>query len=82
MAEKLSMRLQCPVPKMDFDVIQLGHGKRWLMTHRLLKSGVFEVLQNEFLREEHDGSIVDLTGKTAITTDSLWFHHFSPAEYQ
>ncbi|HPQ99701.1 MAG TPA: hydrogenase expression/formation protein HypE [Saprospiraceae bacterium] len=71
MAEKLSMRLQCPVPKMDFDVIQLGHGSGGLMTHRLLKSGVFEVLQNEFLREEHDGSIVDLTGKTAITTDSF-----------
>ncbi|MEZ4899060.1 MAG: hydrogenase expression/formation protein HypE [Saprospiraceae bacterium] len=71
MADRLTMRLQCPVPKMDFEVIQLGHGSGGLMTHRLLKSGVFEVLQNEFLKEEHDGAVLQLNGKTAITTDSF-----------
>jgi hydrogenase expression/formation protein HypE len=45
MNEKIKMNLQCPMPKFDFDVITLGHGSGGLLTHRLLQSGVFDILK-------------------------------------
>ncbi|MCB0274557.1 MAG: hydrogenase expression/formation protein HypE [Calditrichaeota bacterium] len=65
------MQLQCPLPKLDFDMITLGHGSGGILTNRLLDSGVFDLLKNEFLDERHDGSILQLSGKTAFTTDSF-----------
>ena len=41
------MQLSCPMPKFDFDVITLGHGSGGLLTHKLLQSGVFDILKNE-----------------------------------
>ncbi len=64
------MQLQCPMPKFDFDVITLGHGSGGLLTHRLLQSGVFDVLKNELLDQQHDGASFELHGKTAFSTDS------------
>ena len=64
------MNLQCPMPKFDFDVITMGHGSGGLLTHRLLQSGVFDVLKNELLDQQHDGAIFELNGKTAFSTDS------------
>ena len=68
---KLSIQLNCPVPKLDFDIITLGHGSGGLLTHRLLDAGVFKLLANEFLDEQHDGALLDLSGKVAFTTDSF-----------
>lgn len=68
---KLKMQLQCPMPKLDFDVITLGHGSGGLLTSKLLESGVFDLLKNEWLDERHDGAMLDLSGKTAFTTDSF-----------
>lgn len=68
--ERPSMRFSCPMPKLDFDVITMGHGGGGLLTHRLLKSGVFDLLKNEFLDQQHDGAFLNLTGRTAFTTDS------------
>jgi hydrogenase expression/formation protein HypE len=68
---KLSMQLQCPLPKTDFDVITLGHGSGGLLTHQLLESGVFELLKNDLLDTQHDGAIFELSGKTAFSTDSF-----------
>jgi hydrogenase expression/formation protein HypE len=68
--EKLSVRLSCPMPTLDFDVITMGHGSGGLLTHRLLKSGVFSLLKNEHLDQQHDGAILNLNGRTAFTTDS------------
>ncbi|MEM7549935.1 MAG: hydrogenase expression/formation protein HypE [Bacteroidota bacterium] len=65
------MNLDCPMPKLDFDVITIGHGSGGLLTHKLLDSGVFNVLSNSYLDEEHDGAILQLNGKTAFTTDSF-----------
>lgn len=65
-----SIALNCPLPKLDFDVITMGHGSGGLLTHRLLESGVFNVLKNEMLDQQHDGAIFHLEGKTAFTTDS------------
>ncbi len=70
MTEKLKIELQCPMPKFDFDVITLGHGSGGLLTHRLLQSGVFKVLKNDFLDQQHDGAIFELNGKVAFSTDS------------
>ena len=63
--------LSCPMPKLDFDVITLGHGSGGALTNQLLDSGVFSLLDNEFLRTRHDGAIFDWSGKTAFTTDSF-----------
>lgn len=64
------MTLQCPMPKFDFDVITMGHGSGGLLTHRLLQSGVFDVLKNELLDQQHDGASFELNGRTAFSADS------------
>jgi len=58
------------MPKFEFDVITMGHGSGGLLTHRLLQSGVFDVLKNELLDQQHDGASFELTGNTAFSTDS------------
>ncbi len=63
--------MQCPMPTLDFDVITLGHGSGGLLTNKLLDSGVFDVLKNDLLNKRHDGAVLDLSGKTAFTTDSF-----------
>jgi hydrogenase expression/formation protein HypE len=62
--------LNCPMPKLDFDVITLGHGSGGVLTHKLLDSGVFNILKNDFLNEQHDGAILNFNGPVAFTTDS------------
>ena len=64
------MNVQCPMPKFDFDVITLGHGSGGLLTHKLLKSGVFNVLKNDLLDQQHDGARFILNGPVAFSTDS------------
>ncbi|MEP7110443.1 MAG: hydrogenase expression/formation protein HypE [Ferruginibacter sp.] len=64
------MNLSCPIPKFDFDVITLGHGSGGLLTHRLLKSGVFDIFKNDLLDQQHDGASFELYGKVAFSTDS------------
>lgn len=65
------MQLQCPMPKVDFEVITLGHGSGGTLTHQLLKTGVFDLLKNDILDEQHDGAFLELQGKTAFSTDSF-----------
>ena len=65
------MQLTCPMPKLDFDVITLGHGSGGLLTQKLLESGVFDLLKNEHLDKRHDGAVLDINGKIAFTTDSF-----------
>ena len=65
------MQLQCPMPKLEFDVITLGHGSGGVLTNKLLDSGVFDLLSNDILDERHDGAFLELNGKTAFSTDSF-----------
>jgi hydrogenase expression/formation protein HypE len=58
------------MPKFDFDVITLGHGSGGLLTHKLLQSGVFNLLKNDLLDQQHDGASFELNGKVAFSTDS------------
>ncbi len=69
--EKLKMQLSCPMPKLDFDIITLGHGSGGLLTNKLLDSGVFDLLSNDWLDRRHDGAFLELHGQTAFTTDSF-----------
>lgn len=67
---RLSVQLNCPLPKLDFDVITLGHGSGGVLTHQLLDTGVFTILKNDLLNEQHDGAILNLNSRVAFTTDS------------
>jgi hydrogenase expression/formation protein HypE len=64
------MKLECPLPKFDFDIITLGHGSGGLLTQRLLQSGVFDILKNDSLDQQHDGAMLELNGRVAFSTDS------------
>ncbi|MCC8423519.1 hydrogenase expression/formation protein HypE [Mucilaginibacter sp. UR6-11] len=64
------MLLSCPIPKLDFDTINLGHGSGGTLTSQLLDAGVFSLLGNELLDKKHDGAIFNLTGKIAMSTDT------------
>lgn len=64
------MKLECPMPKFDFDVITMGHGSGGLLTHRLLQSGIFSVFRNEMLDQQHDGASLELGGTVSFSTDS------------
>lgn len=68
------MQLSCPIPKFEFDVITIGHGSGGLLTHKLLQSGVFDVLKNDMLNQQHDGAMFELSGKLAFSTDSYVIH--------
>ena len=71
MDQKIRMQLQCPMPKLDFDIITLGHGSGGLLTNRLLESGVFNLFRNDLLDERHDGAVFNVqAGGMAFSTDS------------
>jgi hydrogenase expression/formation protein HypE len=68
---KSILSTSCPMPKLDFEIITMGHGSGGLLTHKLLDAGVFDVLSNEYLDKQHDGAVFDVSaGKMAFTTDS------------
>ncbi len=69
--KKIKMQLQCPMPNLDIEIITLGHGSGGILTNRLLDTGVFDLLKNDLLDKRHDGATLNLTGKTAFTTDSF-----------
>ncbi|MBK6930432.1 MAG: hydrogenase expression/formation protein HypE [Saprospirales bacterium] len=58
------------MPKLDFDVINLGHGSGGLLTNKLLEAGVFDVLKNPLLDTHHDGAVLEMNGQMAFSTDS------------
>lgn len=64
------MNLSCPLPKFDFDTINMGHGSGGTLTNQLLDAGVFKLLENELLNKKHDGAIFNLNGKVAMSTDT------------
>ncbi len=69
--KKVKMQLSCPMPKLNIEVITLGHGSGGILTNRLLDTGVFKLLQNDLLDKRHDGALLNLSGTTAFTTDSF-----------
>lgn len=71
MSEKSIMNLSCPMPKLEFDMITLGHGSGGTLTNQLLNSGVFNILSNPYLDEKHDGAIFSINGRMAFSSDSF-----------
>jgi len=67
----VKMQMSCPMPKLDFDVITLGHGSGGVLTNKLLDTGVFDLLSNDILDERHDGAFIEMNGKLAFSTDSF-----------
>jgi hydrogenase expression/formation protein HypE len=65
------IRLQCPMPQLDFDIITLGHGSGGVLTHNLLNCGVFDILKNDYLDEHHDGAFLEVKNPIAFSTDSF-----------
>lgn len=51
--------------------IQLGHGSGGQMTRELLDDFIFSTLSNPFLDQKHDGAVISLSGKIAVSTDSF-----------
>ena len=64
------MILSCPLPKLDFDTINLGHGSGGTLTSQLLDAGVFKLLENDLLNKKHDGAIFNINGNVAMSTDT------------
>lgn len=56
---------------LGFDNISLGHGSGGLMTRELLDQIIFKVFSNPYLNQKHDGSLIKVQGKLAISTDSF-----------
>ncbi|MCB0371401.1 MAG: hydrogenase expression/formation protein HypE [Muricauda sp.] len=56
---------------LGYDTINLGHGSGGLMTRDLLDKIIFETFSNPYLDQKHDGSIIQMDGKIAISTDSF-----------
>ena len=70
MSSIIKMQMQCPVPNSELDVITMGHGSGGILTHKLLQTGVFDLLKNELLNQQHDGASFALNGNIAFSTDS------------
>lgn len=66
---ELTRSIACPLPKLDFHSIQLGHGSGGLLTRKLLDEVIFPALA---IQGEHDGAILPaIQGPAVTTTDSF-----------
>jgi len=59
------------IDNFDFQTINLGHGSGGELTRKLLDKLIFSVFSNPYLNEKHDGAIVKIEGRVAISTDSF-----------
>lgn len=59
------------ISDLGFDNISLGHGSGGLMTRELLDQIIFKVFSNPYLDQKHDGSLIEMDGKMAVSTDSF-----------
>lgn len=53
------------------ETINLGHGSGGELTRKLIDELIFKTFDNPYINEKHDGSIVFLEGKIAMSTDSF-----------
>ena len=64
--------LSCPVPLSNYPHVLLAHGGGGRLTQRLIEQLFVPSFDNAFLRELHDGAVLDVGGKKlAFTTDSF-----------
>jgi hydrogenase expression/formation protein HypE len=67
----INMQLHCPMPKLDFEIVTLGHGSGGQLTNQLLDKVIFEALHNPLLDRRDDGAVLHMNGNIAFTTDSF-----------
>jgi len=66
------MELNCPIPITDYERVLLAHGGGGKLMHQLIDKMIYREFKNEFLSQNHDGSILPINGnKLAFTTDSF-----------
>ena len=70
--EKLmQFNLNCPIPINEYDKVLMAHGGGGKLSDQLIHKMFFSQLDNEYLRQAHDGAIVQLPqGRLAFSTDS------------
>lgn len=62
----------CPVPNNSFEKILLAHGGGGSLMNNLIERRFLPLLDNQWLRQQHDGAILDFEGLIlAFTTDSF-----------
>lgn len=61
----------CPLPKVDFDSITLGHGSGGQLTDALLEKTIRPLFANEHIDKQHDGAVFSARGHYAFSTDSF-----------
>ncbi|MFN3231336.1 MAG: hydrogenase expression/formation protein HypE [Alphaproteobacteria bacterium] len=60
----------CPVPGTGADTIQMAHGGGGLAMNRLIETVFRPAFANAYLDQAHDGAVLDLAPRAAMTTDS------------
>lgn len=65
------MKLQCPMPELDYEIITLGHGSGGKLTNRLLDKTIFDIFKNDTIDTRHDGAILSMGEKIVFSTDSF-----------
>jgi hydrogenase expression/formation protein HypE len=60
----------CPVPHGLPDTVQLAHGGGGRAMQKLIDSLFRSAFDNDWLNREHDGALLELPGRCALTTDT------------
>lgn len=70
--EALNFDLNCPIPISDYDKVLMAHGGGGKLSNQLIQKMFFDHFESDKLNKEHDGAIIELTGKNiAFSTDSF-----------
>jgi hydrogenase expression/formation protein HypE len=65
------MKISCPVPINNDDIVTLAHGGGGKLSNRLIHDLFICELGNSWLNTAHDGAILEMKGKIAFSTDSF-----------
>lgn len=64
--------LSCPVPISTYDKVLLAHGGGGKLTHQLIQNTFLPILDNDLLRQQHDGTEFQVNGnRLVMSTDSF-----------
>jgi len=63
--------LSCPLPFAGYDRVVLAHGGGGRLMHRLIRDVFLAAFGDPLLARGHDGAVLDLSGRMAITTDAF-----------
>jgi hydrogenase expression/formation protein HypE len=67
----MEFNLNCPIPINEYDKVLMAHGGGGKLSDQLIHKMFFSQLDNEYLRQAHDGASLRLpAGRIAFSTDS------------